>query len=239
MTSSPAISDLLARIEELEHRLSGEQTNDKAAAADIWFLLDRSGSMQAIADDVVGGFDAFFAEQRVQPGDATVTLVQFDDRDPHEVLVDSRPIDTVHSIAGRLRPRGTTPLYDAIGYLLDRAERFGGNPADQLVVIYTDGLENASRKWTASRIFSRITRLQDAGWTFVFLGANQDSYTTGRTLAMSAGNTANFAASPESVAASYRGLSRSTSEWRAKDRSQRLRDSGDFWGGVKESEEVE
>ena len=233
MTNTPP--DLLSRIEAIERRLNGvEQIH-----AEIWFLLDRSGSMQQIAEDVVGGFDAFFAEQRGQPGTATVTLIQFDDHDPHEVLVDARPLDSVRSIAGRFRARGATPLYDAIGYLLDRAERRAGNPADQLVVIYTDGLENASHHWTAREVFSRITRLQEAGWTFVFLGANQDSYATGSGLAMRAGNTSNFAASPGSVAASYRGLSRSTSEWRRKGREQRRQDGEVFWGGVKEAEETE
>jgi Mg-chelatase subunit ChlD len=229
------IDDLLVRIEELERRLgAGRETN----RADIWFLLDRSGSMQMIAADVVRGFDEFFSEQIRQPGEASVTLVQFDDQDPHEVLVDARSIDVIRPIAGRFRPRGNTPLYDAIGLLLDRAERFDGNPADQLVVVYTDGLENASRKWTAQRIFRRISRLREKGWTFVFLGANQDSYATGSALAMAPGNIANFGASPESVAASYRGLSRSTSEWRAKDRLLRARDAEVFWGGVKESEET-
>jgi hypothetical protein len=236
------IDALLARIEELERKLAGQApTSDPAHHADIWFLLDRSGSMQSIAPDVVRGCDEFFAEQRRQEGDATVTLVQFDDHDPHDVLVDAQPIDQVRSIRGRFEPRGCTPLYDAIGRLLDRAERrlaAGGDPADQLVVIYTDGLENASHDWTAQRIFDRISQLRQAGWTFAFLGANQDSYATGGQMAMAAGNVANFAPSPAGVAASYRGLSRTVGEFRRKDRTARRADADDFWGGVKESEQV-
>jgi Mg-chelatase subunit ChlD len=240
-TSDNNTSDeLLARIAELERRL-----HISAAAgsnhADIWFLLDRSGSMQSIADDVVGGFDTFFAEQRKGEGTATVTLVQFDGQDPHEVLVDARPIEQVRSIAGRFVPRGNTPLYDAIGRLLARAERHlasGGDPADQLVVILTDGHENASREFTVEHINARIADLRRAGWTFVFLGANQDSYDTGGRLAMAAGSTANFAASPAGVAASYGGLSRAVGEFRRKGRAQRVAEEGEFWGGVKESEEV-
>jgi hypothetical protein len=73
--------ELLARIEELERRLAqhtvpaGTPAAD-SPGADIWFLLDRSGSMASIAPDVVRGFDEFFAEQRAQEGDATVTLIQ-------------------------------------------------------------------------------------------------------------------------------------------------------------------
>ena len=240
--------ELLARIEELERRLAQHTVPAAPPAADspgadIWFLLDRSGSMASIAPDVVRGFDEFFAEQRTQEGDATVTLIQFDDQDSHDVLVDARPLRKVRSIRGRFEPRGCTPLYDAIGRLLDRAERrlarHGANPADQLVVIFTDGLENASRDWDARRINGRIGDLRKAGWTFVFLCANQDSYATGGQMAMAAGNTANFAASPASVAASYRGLSRSVGEFRRKDRARRLAEADDFWGGIKESEEVQ
>lgn len=235
--------DVLARIEELERLLAQQQVTSTTAGADIWFLLDRSGSMSSIAADVVRGFDDFFAEQRSQEGAATVTLVQFDDQDPHDVLVDAQPIHAVRSIRGRFEPRGCTPLFDAIGRLLDRAEssvrRHAGDPADQLVVIFTDGLENASREWDAQRINARIADLRKAGWTFVFLGANQDSYATGAQMAMAAGSTANFAASPAGVAASYRGLSRSVAEFRRKDRARRVAEADDFWGGVRESEQTQ
>lgn len=246
MAAQPASNaELLARIAELEQRLAQLSTPGAAAAdastADIWFLLDRSGSMASIADDVVGGFDSFFAEQRQVEGTATVTLVQFDGQDPHEVLIDAQPLTAVGSIRGRFVPRGNTPLYDAIARLLDRAERHvtaGGHPADQLVVIFTDGHENASREFSAEQVNARIARLRDAGWTFVFLGANQDSYATGRRIAMAAGSTANFAPSPAGVAASYEGLSRAVREYRGKGRARRAADADEFWGGVKESEQV-
>jgi Mg-chelatase subunit ChlD len=240
--------ELLARIEELERRLVQQSTpsvvhTPDSPGADIWFLLDRSGSMGSIAADVVRGFDDFFADQRAQEGAVTVSLVQFDDQDPHDVLVDAKPLHEVRSIRGRFEPRGCTPLYDAIGRLLDRAEhrlaRHGANPADQLVVILTDGLENASRDWDAPRINARIADLRAAGWTFVFLGANQDSYATGGQMAMAAGSIANFAASPASVAASYRGLSRSVGEFRRKDRKRRVAEADEFWGGIKESEDIQ
>jgi len=242
-TTTPHTNDeLLARIEELERRLAQQgttATTTDATHVDIWFLLDRSGSMQAIADDVVGGFDTFFAEQRRLDGTATVTLVQFDGQAPHDVLVDAEPLDRVGSLRGRFQPRGNTPLYDAIGQLLARAERHvarGGNPADQLVVIFTDGHENASREHTPEQINQRIAGLRAQGWTFVFLGANQDSYATGGRIAMAAGSTANFAATPAGVAASYEGLHRAVAEFRGKARAKRVADADRFWGDVKESE---
>ncbi len=210
---------------------------EPVAGAAIWFLLDRSGSMEAIADDVVIGFDRFFAEQRGTSGEAIVTLVQFDDHDPHDVLVDARPIDAVRSIRERFAPRGATPLYDAIELLLDRAEARGGVPADQLVVVLTDGEENASQRSDRDRVFRRVGRMRDAGWTFVFLGANQDSYLAGGAMGMHAGNVSNFHPDAPGVDAMYGGLSRTVSAWRGKTRAARVRDRDDFWGGYKEGEE--
>lgn len=234
------VNELLARIAKLEALLA-QQPNPDAPRADIWYLLDRSGSMNVIAEYVVQGFDEFIAEQRKEKGNATMTLVQFDDEDIHDVVFDARPLAEVKSIAGRFRPRGMTPLHDAVALLLDRAEahlrQSGADPADQLVVIYTDGHENASRRWTAPAIFERIEGLRKAGWTFVFNGANQDSYATGSAIGVVKGNTSNFTASPTGVLASHRGLTRSVREWRGKSRSTRLADADDFWGGVKEGEE--
>ena len=208
-----------------------------AAHSNVWFLLDRSGSMSSIARDVVVGFDRFFAEQRAAGGEATVTIVQFDGDDPHDVIVDAAPLTAVRSIAGRFEPRGMTPLYDAIGLLLDRAERRGGHDADQLVVVLTDGAENASHHWDQQRLFARIAALRERGWTFAFLGANQDSYATGGSVGFQAGNVSNFEASPIGVDAAYNGLSRTVREWRGKSREARQHDRDDFWGGRKEAEE--
>ncbi len=231
---------LHARIAKLEALLAQQSAAD-TSRADIWYLLDRSGSMGSIAEFVVQGFDEFVAEQRKEQGVATMTLVQFDGEDVHDVLIDAEPLDRVRSIAGRFAPRGMTPLYDAIGAMLDRAEahleRSGGEAADQLVVIMTDGMENASQRCTAAEIFQRIERLRKAGWTFVFAGANQDSYATGAALGLAKGSTSNFTASPTSVLATHRGLTRSVREWRGKPRATRLADADDFWGGVKEGED--
>ena len=88
----------------LAGRIADRLDGGTAGGARIWFLLDRSGSMADIAADVVTGFDRFFADQREVAGDATVTIVQFDDHDPHDVVVDARPIASVPTIAGRFEP---------------------------------------------------------------------------------------------------------------------------------------
>ncbi len=80
----------------------------------IFFLLDRSGSMEPMADDVVGGFNGFLATQKAEGHDAVMTLVQFDSQDPHEVLVNAKPIAEVRPLErAKFQPRGehlsTTP----------------------------------------------------------------------------------------------------------------------------------
>jgi len=107
---------------------------------------------------------------------------------------------------------------------------------DQLVVIFTDGLENASRTWTSQAIHARITARQRTGWTFVFLGANQDSYATSTGLAVAAGSTSNYEHSDAGSRAAWDSVSRAYDIYRMKPRAQRHHDHDDFFDGVKEAE---
>jgi Mg-chelatase subunit ChlD len=205
----------------------------------VWFLLDRSGSMGSIADAVVDGYNRFFAEQRAPDGATLATVVQFDSEEPHEIVVDDAEVAAVAPLDHRtFEPRGMTPLYDALGRLLDRAIRTGGHPADQIVVILTDGLENASTTWTREATFARVAKMREDGWTFVFLGANQDSYATGRDLDFADGSVSNFLATPDGVLAAWDGASRVVRQYAMKTRQQRLRDRDDPWGDVKEAEQI-
>ena len=204
---------------------------------EVWFLLDRSGSMQSIASDVVGGFNQFFAEQRAQAGQLRVTVVQFDNEAPDEVLIDRADVANVVDLdAHRYKPRGMTPLFDAIDLLLDRAERAGGSPTDQLVVVFTDGLENASHRASREGVFAHIARLKDAGWTFVFLGANQDSYASGHALGYDPRSVQNFAATPDGTRRAFDSLCRASRSMRGKLAASMPVDKGDFFEGTKEAE---
>ena len=232
--------ELANELRGLAARIVARLMNDPEDGTHIWFLLDRSGSMQAIAGAVVEGCNAFFAEQRAVSGAARLTFVQFDTEAPHEVLLDGVDLTSVVPLRQHeFVPRGGTPLLDATALLLDRAEARGGAPTDNLVVVFTDGEENSSHQWTRSRLFERIADLQGRGWTFVFLGANQDSYAEAGSLGIAAGSTSNFHAGPSSVAAAYAGLSRATREWRGKAAPLRMADKERFWGARKEAEEVE
>lgn len=212
----------------------------------LWFLLDRSGSMSALTQDVIGGFNTFIAEQAGEPGRARLTLVQFDSQDPFEVIHDAARIEEVRELNTKTyRPRGSTPLLDAIGDLIEHADRriearsLDDQPSeDLLVVIFSDGLENASRRYDRARVAELISRRKESGWEFAFMGANQDSYREAGRVGLSQESVSNFEATSVGTAAAFESISRATTEYRGKTRIERARDSGHFYGGTREAEAV-
>lgn len=148
----------------------------------LYFLLDRSGSMQSIKSDTEGGFAAFIEEQRSAPGECRVTLAQFDDR--YETVYADRRLADVPALD--LQPRGSTALLDAMARLITEAGvRLAALPEDQrpgtvIVAIMTDGLENASREWTHAAIKALVEQQErDYSWQFLYLGADQDAIEVG------------------------------------------------------------
>ena len=212
----------------------------------LWFLLDRSGSMSALTQDVIGGFNTFIDEQAGEPGRARLTLVQFDSQDPFEVIHDAARIEEVPELNTKTyRPRGSTPLLDAIGDLIEHADRriearsLDDQPSeDQLVVIFSDGLENASRRYDRARVAELISRRKESGWEFVFMGANQDSYLEAGRIGVAQESISNFDATSAGTVAAFQSISRAATEYRGKTRIERARDSGHFYGGTREAEAV-
>lgn len=153
------------------------------------FLLDRSGSMQSIKTDVIGGFHAFLAEQRDADGRCVVTLAQFDDE--YEVVYRAIPLGQVPQLD--LSPRGCTALLDSMGKLItDTAAEIDALPEDDkpgtvVVAIMTDGLENASVEWQRPAIKSLVEQqTNDHGWAFLYMGADQDAVEVGEGLGVKA-----------------------------------------------------
>lgn len=162
----------------------------------LYFLLDRSGSMQSIRDDTIGGFDAFIAEQRHHPGDCRVSLAQFDDR--YEPVYSDLPIGEVPGLV--LQPRGRTALLDAIGRLVTDAGRHlagmleAERPGTVIVGIMTDGYENASQEWTHAAIRALIEQqTRTYAWEFLYLGADQDAIEVGTSLGVPANRSMTYA----------------------------------------------
>jgi Mg-chelatase subunit ChlD len=190
----------------------------------IYFVLDRSGSMQSIANDVIGGFNAFVKQQQADGADALMTLVQFDSTDSHEVLANAVPINEIKQLdLSVFVPRGSTPLFDAMGRVLNEAisreaQLVGAEkPAESIVfVTFTDGGENASREFTRETVFNLVKGKEKDGWTFVYMGANQNAYATGGDMGMSQMNSSNFIADKQGTTLAFEDLARSTSKRRTK-----------------------
>lgn len=168
----------------------------------ISVILDRTGSMQPIREDVVGGFNAFLAEQQAAPDPATFTLVQFDSQDPYEVLHSHADLAQVPPL--RLEqyvPRATTPLYDAIGRgILELDAALAGQAAEArpqrvIFVIVTDGVENASREFNRERVRALIDARKALGWDFVFLSADLDAFADARRMGVDAASSLMFSKS--------------------------------------------
>lgn len=167
---------------------------------DITFLLDRSGSMAMIQDDVVGGIDAFIQEQKKVDGKANFTLIQFDSSNPQEVVLESKDIKLVEGFTSeQFTPRGGTPLLDALGMCIENAGkrlaamREEDRPGTVQMVVFTDGEENSSSQFSFERIKAMVTEQTDKySWHFLFLGASIDAFAEGATYGFSAAATSNI-----------------------------------------------
>lgn len=151
------------------------------AATDITIVLDRSGSMSAVANDTIGGFNQFLKEQQIPRGDTCLlSLMQFDTE--YEYVHKAVPVANVPPLSHlTFQPRGATALNDAIGKTIaETRARVSDDKTRCLFVIITDGEENSSREYTGEQI-KQLIKTQGAlpNWDFIFIGANQDAFMTG------------------------------------------------------------
>lgn len=165
----------------------------------VAMVIDRSGSMRSMGDEVSGGCNAYLDEQRktdVEDGArSTVIFTRFDSY--VETLHEKAPLDTMAAItAADVEPRGSTALYDAIGEsLVKTAALVNGLDATPSVCVFilTDGKENASQAWDKAAVAKEISKLQSAhSWDFYFAAANQDAMKEGAALGMDSEQCVNF-----------------------------------------------
>ena len=188
---------------------------------DITVILDKSGSMRATAADVVGGFNTFLEDQKKLPGEATMTLVQFDSK--IRVVFDGLPIKDVLGLTSEsYSPGGNTALLDAVGSTINRVgKRLSETPeADRpgkvIFLIMTDGEENASAEFKVAQIKSMVEhQTQMYSWSFIFIGANIDAISTAESMGVMASNSINYTASSVGTKSAYREMSRGISSARA------------------------
>ena len=171
---------------------------------DITLVVDRSGSMQEIRSDAEGGVIAFIENQAKEPGEALLTIVQFDTE--YEFLCKGVSISQAPEF--KLEPRGGTALLDAIGRaMIETGQRLESmaeqdRPGLVIFVVMTDGQENSSHEFSKAKI-KEMTQLQQEkyGWHFTFLGADQDSFAEAQEMGIAAFAAADFA--KEKVMAAY------------------------------------
>lgn len=152
-------------------------------------IIDRSGSMQSIRGDAIGGFNTFLEEQKKIKGDRCLfTFTQFDNE--YEVVHDGKPIEDIPPLTeATYVPGGSTALLDAIGQTLNTVgARFANTPEEQrpgrvAVVILTDGRENASKEFNHGKILEMIkTQSEQFKWEFIYLAAGKDAFDAGHHL---------------------------------------------------------
>ena len=184
---------------------------------EIIAIADESGSMNSVVDDANGGFQNFVNEQRDVPGEARMTLIKFANH-VHRVY---QGVDIKQAPPLNLRPRGNTALYDAIGMTLgeqqDRIKKEGW--ADLVIVmVMTDGQENASVEYTKEGIATIVKMAESNGWKFIWMMSNQDAFTTARAMGSSGAMAMSKAATPQGERDSYSYASVETRSLRAGDK---------------------
>lgn len=153
----------------------------KKDLVEMVFILDKSGSMTGYVEDTIGGFNSLIEKQKKEDGEAYVTTVLFDNR--YELLHDHVPLNEIPVLTTNdYYPSGTTALLDAIGITINRiGERLSKTPEDErpeqvMIMITTDGLENASKEYTYQQVNEMIQHQQEKySWVFMFLGAGMDA----------------------------------------------------------------
>lgn len=186
---------------ELMHRCTSQCPAERdSEKLHIVCILDRSGSMQRLTSDTIGGYNGFIAGQRAEAPKAVVTTVLFDNR--YEMLYENVPVKEVKALTEReYYARGTTALLDAMGSTILRLDgsfkETGTCPRSQGVIfmIMTDGLENASREFSRADVKKLVSDAQEKyGWQFIFMGANMDSVAEAGSLAIPADSAMDYQA---------------------------------------------
>ena len=181
---------------------------------ELVFLLDRSGSMQGLEGDTIGGYNAMLAKQKEAEGEVYVTTVLFDDR--YELLHDRVPLQKVALMTEKdYFVRGCTALLDALGSTIQRISA-AREPADQVIfVITTDGLENASREYSYRKVKALVEQKKAGGWEFLFFGANIDAITAAGSVGISPDRAVNYCPDGAGTRLNYQVAGEAVSQLRA------------------------
>ena len=193
----------------------------KKNLTELVFILDRSGSMAGLESDTIGGFNAMIEKQKNEPGEALVSTVLFDNET--QVIHDRVDIQKISPMTEKeYYVRGCTALLDAVGSAIHhignvhKYAREEDRPEKVLFVITTDGMENASRRYTYERVKEQIRRQKEKyGWEFIFLGANIDATREAARFGIDADRAANYHADHKGTAVIYEAVNEAVCSVRA------------------------
>ena len=188
---------------------------------ELVFILDRSGSMSGLEKDTIGGFNSMLEKQRKEPGGAVVSTVLFDNE--IEVIHDRVAITEVPNLTDdEYFVRGCTALLDAVGssiHHIGNVHKYARKediPEKTLFVITTDGMENASHRYSYDKVRSMIKRQKERyGWEFIFLGANIDAAAEAEKFGIDESMAANYLCDEAGTALNYEVISEAITSVRA------------------------
>ncbi len=189
---------------------------------ELVFILDRSGSMSGLEGDTIGGFNAMVEKQKREEGECFVSTVLFDN--VSEVLHDRLKLSEIKPMTDNdYTVRGCTALIDAIGGAIHhignihKYARPEDVPENTMFIITTDGMENASHRYTSEQVKSMIERQKTKyGWEFLFIGANIDAVETAGRYGISEDRAVNYNADKKGTAILYDSVSCAVAEVRAQ-----------------------
>ena len=192
----------------------------KKNLTELVMILDRSGSMNGHESDTIGGYNSMLKKQRETEGEVLVSTVLFDDKS--EVLYDRVPLEKLPEMTEKeYYVRGCTALLDAVGGAIHhignvhKYAREEDRPEKTIVVITTDGLENASRRYTYDKVKQMVEHQKEKyGWEFLFLGANIDAFETAGRFGITEDRAANYNSDHEGTVLNYEVLAETVSRMR-------------------------
>ena len=193
----------------------------KKGLTEMVFILDRSGSMSGLESDTIGGFNAMIEKQKQDDGEAFVSTVLFSNES--KVIHDRVSIDKIEKLTETdYQVGGCTALIDAIGEAIHhignvhKYARPEDVPEHTVIAITTDGMENASHKYSSSDVKKMIERQKEKyGWEFIFVGANIDAVETAKRYGIDRNHAVEYVHDSKGTARNYEAMSMAVSSVRA------------------------
>lgn len=186
---------------------------------ELVFILDRSGSMHGLESDTIGGFNSMIDRQKEQEGSVLVTTVLFSDT--ASTLHDRLPLEKIEPLTGRdYTTGGCTALLDSVGAaiehisLIHKYARPEDIPAHTVFIITTDGMENASHRYTQPQVKALIEAKKSIGWEFLFLGANIDAVSAADDIGIRADRAVRYCADSTGTQINFSAMSKAISSVR-------------------------